>query len=333
MKKCVELSLAEPVYSTYHSQGNAGAVLTDNLSIRNWYLNQVMLLCCNRRFLYGSTTPDITVDESTDLENPYLDKVFFKTQYLGRNIHHVIRSLLDDGYYVGFTGIDDYYVEGKSWYQEHHYYHDGLIFGYDGSDKTYSLYAYDKNWIYRPFKTTQQSFEKGRQAAFRKQKYGLIYGLKPSPDKIELNPKLICDKLREYLDSSLEKYPFYTKGLAYGTVVHDYIAMYLNKLADGSIPYERMDRRVFRLIWEHKKVMYERIQAVEKKLGFTGEISAAYEAVVREADNLRLLYASHHMKQRNAVLPLMRDRLLQLKKEEAQLLTRFILKTKGEIKK
>ncbi len=333
MKRAVELPVAEPVYSTYHSQGNAGAVLTNNMSIRNWYLNQVMLLCCNRRFLYGFTTPDITVDESTDWENPYLERVVFQMKYLGRSIHPVIRSLLDHGYYVGFSRIDDYYIEGKSWYQEQHYYHDGLISGYDQESRSYSIYAYDQDWIYRSFRTPQQSFEKGRQAAFREGQYGLLYGMKPLPDCVELNPQRICDRLREYLDSSLDKYPLYTNGLVYGTVVHDYIAMYLNKLADGSIPYERMDRRVFRLIWEHKKVMYERIRAVEEKLRFTREISAEYEALVCEANHLRMLYASHHLKQRNGVLPLIRDRLLGLKQTEAQLLTRFLLKTEGEIKK
>ena len=39
---------------------------------------------------------------------------------------------------------------------------------------------------------------------------------------------------------------------------------YIDKLYDGSIPYDRMDRRVFRLIWEHKKIMLERIEAMEK---------------------------------------------------------------------
>ena len=79
--------------------------------------------------------------------------------------------------------------------------------------------------------------------------------------------------------------------------------------------------------------MYERIRAVEEKLRFTREISAEYEALVCEANHLRMLYASHHLKQRNGVLPLIRDRLLGLKQTEAQLLTRFLLKTEGEIKK
>ena len=257
MKRAVKLSLTDPVYSTYHSQGNASAILTDNLSIRNWYLNRVMMLCCNRHFLYGFTTPDLTVDESTDWENPYLKRIVFPMKYLGKSIHPVIRALIDDGYYVGFNKIDDYYVEGKSWYQEQHYHHDGLIFGYDQKDETYLVYAYDKDWIYRTFRVSRKSFEEGRLSSFRDGQYGLLYGMKPMETHVELNPRMICDKLREYMDSSLDKYPLYTNGLVYGTAVHDYIAMYLNKLADGSIPYSRIDRRILRVIWEHKKVMLE----------------------------------------------------------------------------
>ena len=62
------------------------------------------------------------------------------------NSMFLIRSLIDNGYYVAFGGVDDYYMEGKSWYQEKHFDHDGLIVGYDQNDKTYTIYAYDQNW-------------------------------------------------------------------------------------------------------------------------------------------------------------------------------------------
>ena len=54
-------------------------------------------------------------------------------------------------------------------------------------------------------------------------------------------------------------------GIVNGIVVYDYISIYLDKLADGSIPHERRDRRIFRLIWEHKKCMCGRIRDIEEK--------------------------------------------------------------------
>ena len=87
---------------------------------------------------------------------------------------------------------------------------------------------------------------------------------------------------------------------------------------------------LFRLIWEHKKVMLERIELLEKALQLDNSISNAYKAVVRDADNCRMLYASYHMKQRNSILPTIQSKLLSLKTQEEMLLTELIKKSKGE---
>ena len=107
-------------------------------------------------------------------------------------------------------------------------------------------------------------------------------------------------------------------------VVHAYIAEYVTKLHSGDIPYERMDRRVFRLIWEHKKVMLERIVNIEQSLNLTNEISEKYKHIVSEADTMRMLYASHHMKRRDSVLPIIKKKLFNLAKKEKELLTLLV---------
>ena len=329
-KKKVELPLVEPLYSTYHNQGSGAAILASNPSIRNWYLNQVMILTCTRKFLNGFTTPEINIAESTWSANPYLDKKRYAMQFLEGHVHFAIRKLLDAGYYVYFRGIDDYYVEGKSWYHERHFKHDGCICGYDQEDKTYCIYAYDQNWIYQKFRTTQKSFDAGRKAQFKKDQYGAIYGIKPKEDKVVFSPETALKKVAEYLDSNQEKYPESEEGTVYGIVVHDYIAKYVGMLYDGSIPYDKMDRRVFRLIWEHKKVMLERIKLIEDALSLDHSLSDAYSSVVREADNCRMLYAAHHMKQRNSVLPVIQKKLLSLKENEKEILENLLEAAKGE---
>ena len=328
-KNRIELPLIEPVYSTYHNQGAGSAILVHNPSIRNWYLNQVLILTCNRKFLKGFTTPEISIVEGAWNANPYLEKKWFGLQFLRGHVHYVIRNLLEAGYYVTFNGIDDYYVEGKSWYRQRHFPHDGCICGYDPEDDTYCIYAYDQNWIYRKFKTPKKCWEAGRKAMFKVGCYGNICGLKPKGDKVVFSPETARKKLAEYLDSDFEKYPEDGEGPVYGIVVHDYIAKYVGKLYDGSIPYEKMDRRVFRLIWEHKKVMLERIRRIEEALSLGGDVGDRYEAVVKDADMLRMLYASHHMKRRDSVLPVIQKKLLSLKACEQALLTELLANSEG----
>ncbi len=330
MKKTVELPLVEPIYSTYHYQGPGSAVLVNNDSIRNWYLNQVLILSCSRKFLNGFTTPEIGLVDSSWSNNPYLERIWYSMRFLKGHTHTVIKNMLDAGYYVCFGGIDDYYVEGKSWYHEKHFNHDGCICGYNKEDRTYCIYAYDKNWIYQKFWTTQKSFEAGRKAMFKQNRFGSICAIKAKGDQVVFSAETALKKIGEYLDSSIEKYPESVEGAVYGIVVHDYIAKYVGKLYDSSIPYERMDRRVFRLIWEHKKVMLERIQCIEDELGLDHDISEKYKTVVNDSNTIRMLYATHHMKRRDSVLPVIQKKLISIRELEQELLNELLEKTKGD---
>jgi hypothetical protein len=109
-QKKIELPLVEPLYCTYQNQGPGTAILASNPSIRNWYLNHVMILSCTRKFLNGFTTPQVSIAGSSWTQNPYLEKISYEMRFMKGYTHFVIRNLLDAGYYVCFNGIDDYYV-------------------------------------------------------------------------------------------------------------------------------------------------------------------------------------------------------------------------------
>lgn len=328
MNKRAELPLIEPMYMTYHD-GIISASLVNNPSIRNWFLSNTVILTCNRKFLSGYTSPVIRV-ENYALNNTLFQTIWISMKIIKGCINSVVRNLIDEGYYVNFNGVDDYYVEGKSWYKERHFSHDGTICGYDQINKTYCIYAYDSNWIYQKFWTPQKSFNKGCLAMFRKGEYGCICAIKPKLDKVEFSIETALKGIVDYLDSDFEKYPEEGEGNIRGIIVHEYIAKYIDKLYDGSVPYERMDRRVFRLIWEHKKIMLERIEAIEEILNLNNDISQKYKPLVLEADTMRMLYASHHMKRRDSVLPIIKKKLLSLMEQEKELLTLLLEKTEGK---
>lgn len=333
MKNKVELPLTEPIYSTYNYYGTGGAIISENPTIRNWYLNEAVNLLCNRRFLSGFTTPEINIQNASWSKNPYFEMVWYKMKFAKGYINPIIRECLKQGYYVCFGGIDDYYVEGKSWYHERHFKHDGLICGFDQEKKTYSILAYDKNWIYRKFYCSQESFDKGRRSMFNSESYGHIYALKPKSEIVKFDPEAVIRNLKEYLNSSFDMYPIDGEGEVHGIIVHDYIVMYVKKLYDGSIPYERMDRRVFRLIWEHKKAMLERIEKLEVVLGLEVDISHKYKVIVSEADMIRMMYASHNKKRRDSLLLTISSKLLNIKQNEEKLLHQLVDRIEGVAEK
>ena len=320
----VDLPTGEPLFSTYHRHGNAGAVMTANPSIKNWYFNKAINLTCNSAFLSGNSKPRIDVSFSGVIDNPYIDITRIPLKHIGGRINSTIKNSLNDGYYVCVYGMDDYYVKEKSLYHIRHFVHDCLVCGYDTEKNTYSIYAYDRSWIYRKFDVTVSCFNRAMRSGRELGHSGLIMAFKAKDKTVQLDIKEICVNLEEYLGSSLDKYPIERQGKVCGIVVHDYISMYLDKIEDETIPYEKTDRRVFRMIWDHKKVMLQRIQAVEEKLKLSDDISTQYKKVVKIADDLRMMYLSYKLKRRDSLLSAMRRMLHEIKKTELLLLNEFL---------
>lgn len=326
----LELPLRTPIFSTYHYQTAGTAVIIDNPSIENWYLNNAVSLICTKRFLEKYTSPEIDVENTIWHQNPHIETIWISMKHIDGAINRVIHNLLNQGHYVHYFGVDDYYIKGKSWYHERHFDHDGLLCGYNDKDKTYCIYAYDDHWICRKFWILQQDFYKGQKAMAKKGAYGCLCAVKPHKDTVEFSPSTTLNKIREYINLDIKNHNVISGETVRGIAVHNYIAKYIDKLYDGSIPYEKMDRRVFRLIWEHKKVMLKRISYIEHAMGLGVYISDKYMAVVNEADDIRMLYAVHHMRRRDSVLPVIKKKLLNIKRKEKRILNELCKKVESE---
>lgn len=319
----VQLQYTEPMYSTYQWMASSGIPAKQNATSDNWFYNNTVEWKCTRKFLQGFTTPEMSLHTGSIWSMPFLEKEGINTRFARRCALDLIKTMLDDGYYVVFSGVDDYYVKGKSWYQEKHFNHDGLIVGYDDDNETFAIAAYDQRWIFTVFNTPQECFMEGLQALCEKSLYGGIQAVRAKEEVQELDLKTIYMALKEYLSSDTEKYPLTDSGIANGIVVYDYISMYLDKLADGSIPHERRDRRIFRLIWEHKKCMLGRIRAVEEKCKWDNSLSTAYNEVVALADKMRFIYSKFVIKYSSKDLENIQICLMKMKELEIKLLIVF----------
>ena len=324
MKPKIDLPICEPIYGTYHYQGCGSAIISGNPSIRNYYLNVATSLTCHLDFRNGYTSPKFGALRSSFRDNPHIESIVYPMKHLGKDVHRLIRSLLNDGYYVRFEGIDDYYVKGKTFYQKRHYSHDGMICGYDAFRRNYTIFAYDEKWIYRRFQTPCSAWEAGRIAEFREGRSGTIYGLKAKPEPVLFQPELALKNIQDYLD------PYYAPGtvinpnIVHGCAAQVYLAEYINELFLQHIPYERSDRRIFRQLWEHKRLMLERIGKIECEYGLSSEHSSAYRQLVATAERLKSLYTFHMIQRRDDLLPAMRDRLLTMEADERTILTQLV---------
>lgn len=320
----VELPYAEPMFSTYHSLACAGIPAKQNSTSDIWYYNNMFEWHCDTRFLQGFTSPNMHMEVGIFINVDFLNVVAMDNRFARRCPIEIIETMLDDGYYVAFTNIDDFYIKGKSWYNEKHFRHDGLIIGYDDEKETFKIVAYNERWIFSVFETPQKGFEKGIRHFMAKTYSGALYALKAKNICHKLDIKIIREKLMSYLNSNTKNFPMATSNKIYGIILLDYICIYIDKLIDGSIPHERRDRRLLKLIWEHKKCMLNRIIAVENKYNLGNELSEKYSKLVELVDKARFIYAKFTVKFSARHLEKIQEILQEIKHQEVVLLNEFL---------
>ena len=329
MNKRVQLPFFIPMFAAYHNTAITGMALRDKPHAYPQLFNQCMDLICERNFLTGFSSPKVSIPDANIFSFPNIDRQCVCMAYAAPFYREIIRAMLDRGNYIYLSCVDDFYLPGKSWYQEKHMIHDGILYGYDDNTDTYMLAAYDQNWVFRPIQIPQESYSESIDAALEAGSNVRLTAIVVRDTVIEVDANGILKKLKTYLDSDLQKYPFDGKGPVRGIAVHDYLVNYFDKLLNNNIPYEKMDWRVLRIIWEYRDCMLKRIQALEEKMQWDNTSSTAYSQIVKENDRLRMLYAIYHKKRKDGVLQSVRDGVLRLKELERQELESLVLKLEG----
>ena len=332
MAKSVALPFIVPNFATLQSTGAAEFAMIGHPTAYNQTLNQATNICCSRKFLKGFTSPQVSIPNIYIDAYNFIERYSLNFRYIYDFCLGIIKTMLDERMYILYDEVDDFYLPGKSWYGTRHIHHTGIICGYDDNDETISIAAHDINWVYNMLRVPQKCFLEALKSSLDEKRYGKMTAYKIKENTVaEINEKQMLKFLKEYIDSSFEKYPIDKQGEVRGTVVHDYLAMYIEKLQDGSIPYEKMDWRALRPMWEHKKCMLDRITAVEKKKGWTNELSERYSPIVEKANRIRMMYAMYHKNHNDKLLDKIRDGLLDIAQRDKELVGEFIKKLELKI--
>lgn len=323
-KTKVQLPFFEPMLSTLHNSVATELVMATNPSARNQILNQCTNICCKKAFLEGYTGFCASVVDSTPAKFENLKTFPVDLTYTSfAEMKMIIKRMLDNGLYIFFNGIDDYYIPGKTFYGKKHRNHDGVFTGYDETDKTYTIAAYNSDWVLSNFKIPQKSFFLSVKKALERGYTPFIRGLLAKDGETEINIQAIIVGLQKYIDENNKQ----SDKLVYGIEVYDYFSKYAEKLLSGEIKHANMDWRCLRTFWEFRVCMLERIRTIESQLDLGDEISEKYAPIVEETNELRMQYAIYHKKQRDTLLSNIKDELLKLKDKEIEIIKEFIKQT------
>ena len=327
MADCVQLAYEYPWFA--FTQGTAAPciALRNHPTAYNAILNQCTTLSCSRRFLDGFTTPQVGIPRLNIHSFPCIERYGVALRFTHDRFREIVKKMLDEGFYIYFGGVDDYFLPGKSWYGIRHMSHDGILCGYDDNDGTYSVAAYDSDWVFRLIRIPQDCFREGLESGISQGWNGNLFAYRMRNGEIQPDEKQMLRYLKAHVDSDMDHFPLTERGNVEGIAVQGFLALYIEKLMDGSIPSDKMDWRVLRPVWEHKKCMLDRLILLETLHGWEPEFSSRYRPLVDAANRNRMMYAVYHKNRRPELLENVRKGLLDGKEQERAILCDFIRKT------
>jgi len=315
------LPISTPRFTTFHFLANAGIIMSANPALDNWYLNNTMQLKCKKDLHTHIDSPLLNICTGLIWDVPTAKHFLFDRCFIKYCFHDIIVAFLEQGYYVTFDGVDDYYVEGKSWYGDRHYAHDGLIYGVDDEKGIYHIAAYDKRWVYSFFETSQKGFAEGFLSPQIPENQVNLIGVTVDPNaSITLDVPQIKAGLENYLRGYEAPNAPDADDFVYGIMVYERLRAYLQALGEDTVT---ADRRVFRMLLENKKCMKDRLAAAEHERGIPEISSCEYDAVIQLTEEIHFLYGKYLLQRKTDLLTDIDTRIELLQNKEKECLTGF----------
>lgn len=234
----------------------------------------------------------------------------------------IINSLIGDNYIV--CHLDEFHVPNRYSYQNEHYPHENLIYGFDNESKEYDILGFDSRGIFGSSKISYSEFQlasKGHDIKFLHIKEDFIY---------ELDLKCIRDLLTDYLYSRNSDYKYSgirnpNMNYVYGMEIYNQLITYLRLLSNNQVV---TDVRPFHILWEHKNCMVLRIQFLmdkykEAAVGLE-EIHDQYLELQKICYLIRNLFLKYTMNKHTNELTTIISLLKDIKNEEQKIIPLLI---------
>jgi len=263
--------------------------------------------------------------------NPFLVTTRLGTDILsalGKEITEFYMQSLDLGYYV-VAFIDERCISTKEAYQKFHLPHHLLIYGYDLEKKVFYANGFNDNWLYRSEEIPFREIAEGYQSIIDLRNSGAI---RDHPDEsnflFKFNPlhnyafdkHVVAGQLVEYLESrsSIDAQNYNNDQEVFGLETYDFLKFYYDLyLRDAEFKKNGFVRNLH-VLWEHKKIMLERIQFLQDHGWIARDRSLweEYEAICKKALVLRNLAIKHTVSNDESCIVRIRDSFDALKQKD-----------------
>lgn len=228
------------------------------------------------------------------------------------NIIEFIVNKINSEYYV-IIFVDEYYLSNKNAYNKFHFVHQLMVYGYNNEECSLNTIAFDNNNKFNILKYTftefKQAYENGKNSysddqPWLKNETVEIIRPKAQNNSSLCNTKAILTNIKKYVSGKDE----YSKIRPFNLEVFGDNASFNNEVlsqVEAHLKYwERnevcIDYRYIHLIYEHKVLMFDRIQYISELYNLNMEkIIKDYSVIKDESIILKNIFLKQELKETN----------------------------------
>ena len=337
----MQLPFVWPISETFQSSSLVMGVLLSHDNISEAYHNSFINLYCKKEQplwdmdmkFWGASWEDFRQYGIFEMD-------LFHINHFDRNsLISFFQERIDQDNYILLHFIDEFYLSYSSSYQKSHFIHDAYIIGYKKGTLTilaysngklqimdvkseavaeaiFSCNAYEEE-VY--FCSLRVNHSVNVNLDYRRIRKNMLLYLGNVPDKIVLD-------IKENVNGSeiniIPYTPFCEDEYVYGNNIYDALIQGVAELTDDV----NIDIRPFRLIWEHIKLLSERIVLIENAFCLNSESSDEFNKLAGIMNGTFMLAIKYNVTKDKNMKERIMNSLLNIKEKEKNHLMTFLKK-------
>lgn len=303
-----------PVKVYHHHAFCLGIILTEPEGFK-WILNNYIQVCYYNNMPYYAF--DYYMDYPTCqpvFEREHINDDMFVMSKI--KVMKYIINALNTGRYVTAC-VDEFYIPERSAYMYSHFDHNILIYGYDNVTKKFNTCGYNDQGKYKQLEISYSDIKKSspHDIDLLKIRKGFEY---------QVNIEDVIRQIRQYLNlentAQVGAYP--KEGLYVG--LNACIELQDNFYKDSQ-ELKQLDMRPVCLLFEHKKLMYERIKYIGKTYSIDVEkVLQQYDTIVKQSEILKQMVLKYEIRRSIEVGIAIDKKFSRIFAEEKECLEEFL---------
>ncbi len=274
------LRMTYPSITSYNAYGSLLSIISHDPNTLAWIYSTFI------RLIYDPKQEFLCFDEPRFQECPWVfagDINRELIQFKWSNIIDFIVDCINVEFYLYVLAVDRFHIPESDVYHKSHLYHEIFIYGYDLKRKVLFCADNIKEGKYVYFECPISQFERAYEAV-EKEKNECVVLFKYKDAEFQFDVKTVTHKISKYI------YPdnvhtlntlmnSQQKNHVFGQDIYDYIVGILEEIRP------KYDRRIFHVLWEHKRCMLNRIRYMSEHryLNNSEQIAEAYAEVERKS--------------------------------------------------